>query len=75
MNVIESIDISVLSSAEKIDLMELLWRDLSKNPENIEVPKWHLKQLEESERAIAAGTDEFIDIDEFETELREKLVS
>jgi hypothetical protein len=73
MNVLDAIDISTLSTGEKLGLMERLWQDLSKNPETIEIPEWHLKRLEDAEKGIADGTDEFIDVDEFEAELREKI--
>jgi len=28
-------------------------------------PAWHLEELERREKAIADGTDEFVDLDEF----------
>lgn len=71
MQAIETIDISNLSVREKLGLMELLWRDLSREPENLEVPQWHLDRLKEAERSVAEGTDEFIDLDVFKAELRD----
>lgn len=53
--------------------MERLWAELAKRPDEIKVPEWHLKQLEEAETAISSGTDEFVDLDVFEAELREKI--
>lgn len=73
MNSVDAIDISSLNTGEKLGLMERLWADLAKRPDEIEVPDWHLKRLEEAERAIANGTDEFVDLDVFEAELRTKL--
>ncbi len=73
MNVETSINIDRMTIGEKLGLMELLWRDLSKEPANIGVPEWHVKNLEEAERAIADGTDEFVDIEAFEAELREQI--
>lgn len=73
MNQTTAIDIESLTTAEKLGLMELLWRDLSREPENIEVPEWHLKALEAAEQAVADGTDQFIDLDEFEAELRDRI--
>jgi hypothetical protein len=72
MNSANSIDISSLNTVEKLGLMERLWADLARRPEEIEIPKWHLEQLEDAEAAISNGTDEFVDVDVFEAELREK---
>lgn len=73
MNVVDSIDIASLTTSEKLGLMDRLWSELAKDPEKLEVPKWHLEKLKEAEKGIADGTDEFIDIDQFENELRQKI--
>lgn len=62
-----------MTVGEKLGLMELLWRDLSRDPANIDVPEWHLRKLEEAEKAIADGTDEFVDLEVFEAELRDRI--
>jgi len=71
MSSIDSINIDSLSTGEKLGLMERLWAALAKRPDEIEVPEWHLKRLEEAETAVSNGTDEFVDLDTFEAELRE----
>lgn len=68
---VESIDISSLNTVEKLGLMERLWADIAQRPDEVEVPAWHLRRLEEAEAALANGTDEFVDLDVFEAELRE----
>ena len=73
MNSIDSLDISSLNTVEKLGLMERLWTELARRPDEIEIPDWHLKRLEEAEIAISNGTDEFVDLDVFEAELREKI--
>jgi hypothetical protein len=73
MNQSFAIDIESLTTDEKLDLIELLWRDLSRQPDKITTPEWHLKVLEEAERGIADGMDHFIDLDEFEADLKEKI--
>lgn len=73
MNSIDSINIDLLSTGEKLGLMERLWADLAKRPDEIEVPDWHLKRLAEAETAISNGTDEFVDLDVFVAELREQI--
>ena len=40
---------------------------------NSEPPDWHFKYLEDRERAVAEGEDEFVSLDEFEKDLRSEL--
>lgn len=72
MNVETTIDLDLLSVTEKIRLMEMLWRDISKEPENVEVPDWHRKVLEERERALANGETKFIDFADAIAEIRHR---
>ena len=73
MDLAKTLDIENLTISEKIGLMEILWRDISKEPENVEVPEWHLRILEERERALANGEDEFIDFDDAMAEIRKSI--
>lgn len=61
-----------LSTAEKLKLMEVLWSDLSRDPEGFEAPQWHLDELKESERLIAEGKEHFLDWSEAKAMLRRK---
>jgi Putative addiction module component len=70
MSVETTIDIKQMSIDEKIGLMELLWRDISKNPEDVPVPEWHLKILEERQRAVANGETHYIDFEDAVAEIR-----
>ena len=73
MSQLATLDLETLTVAEKIGLMETLWRDISSDPEDVEVPEWHLRILEERERALANGEDEFIDFDVAMSEIRERI--
>lgn len=68
-------NIENLTLPEKIGLMELLWRDISREPENLEVPQWHRQILEERERAVANGEEEFIDLNEAMAQIRRSIDS
>ena len=48
---------------EKLDLLEALWVDLSADPDSVEFPAWHAQELAETERAVAAGEETFIDLE------------
>jgi putative addiction module component (TIGR02574 family) len=58
---------------EKLQLMEILWDDLSRNPEDIPTPAWHGEVLAARERAIEEGRTKFLSLDEFEKRIREKM--
>lgn len=50
-----------LPRAEKLQLMETLWNDLSQQPELLESPEWHLAELRETESRLEAGTEAVLD--------------
>lgn len=72
MNVETTIDIDQMTVSDKLRLMELLWRDISKDPENVEVPEWHRKVLEDRDRALANGETKFIDFEDAVAEIRQR---
>lgn len=48
---------------EKLKLMEEIWADLSRNPDDIPVPQWHLDLLREREQLVQEGKADFVDLD------------
>jgi len=54
-----------MTPAQQVELMEELWSAMSRRAEEMPSPAWHLEELERREKAIADGTDEFVDLDEF----------
>ena len=62
-----------MSVAEKLQLMEVLWVDLSRNPEDISTPDWHKEVLADRERLIAEGCAKFLPFDEVRKNLMENL--
>ena len=66
-------EIDKMTPAQQIELMEALWKSMSERNVNGEPPEWHLKYLEDREKAVAEGTDPFIDLDIFEDDLRTEL--
>ena len=42
---------------EKLDAMETLWRDLSKDPSNIPSPDWHGAELADRAGSIERGDE------------------
>ncbi|MFH1862347.1 MAG: addiction module protein [bacterium] len=47
--------LSQLSLAQKLDLMEILWADLTRDEKKLESPAWHKTVLKDREEALTAG--------------------
>lgn len=63
-------EIDEMTAADQIDLMEALWKSMSKRRSNSEPPEWHVDYLNDREKAVAEGRDSFISIDDLENDLR-----
>jgi hypothetical protein len=61
-----------LPKEEKLMLMEALWEDLSRDGEDFESPAWHGEVLREREKALQAGEDRFLTVDEARAELKSR---
>lgn len=48
-----------MTVAEKLELLEKLWENLSQRPENIPSPDWHGDVLAERARAVREGRTHF----------------
>jgi Putative addiction module component len=58
---------------EKLRMMEELWEDLSRDPDNIKSPDWHRQALKEREARIASGQSKFIDWEKAKKEIRRRI--
>jgi hypothetical protein len=54
-------EIQNLPKIQKISIMEQIWADLTKEEDSIEIPAWHIQELEETERRIKEGKEHFLD--------------
>ena len=70
---IPELPLSEMTTADKLAVMELLWDDLSRTPEDIPSPAWHAEVLAERERLIEEGKMHFSDLAEVEERLRKAL--
>jgi hypothetical protein len=64
------INISTMTTEEKLQTMEILWEDLSTKGD-VQSPDWHFDELAKREVDIKNGTDEFVDWDQAKKELLE----
>ena len=62
-----------MTVAEKLQLMEVLWDDLSRSPEDVPSPAWHGEVLAERQRLIDEGKAKFLSLDEFRQSLQKEI--
>ena len=69
---INSSEIEKMSRAEKLQTMEAIWTDLSKEETAVESPEWHRKAHEETEARVDAGDERIADWETAKQELRRR---
>jgi hypothetical protein len=62
-----------MSMPEKLEAMESLWADLSRNPAELRSPDWHRGVLAERKRLADEGKLRFVDWDEALSQLRKEV--
>ncbi len=62
-----------MTLAEKLEVMEALWADLSRRPEDLPSPNWHREVLQERKRSVDEGKLKFLDWQTAFTELRDEV--
>ena len=67
------VSLSELTLSEKLDLLEAIWADLSRNEDTLESPAWHEAILKDREAALAAGEATVSDWDEARERIRRKV--
>lgn len=70
-----SIDLPLdqMSLADKLELMEKLWADLSQRADELPSPNWHGDVLRDRKRLVDEGKLKFIDWDEAIAELKKEV--
>ncbi|MEX0689247.1 MAG: addiction module protein [Pirellulales bacterium] len=66
----ETSSIFSLSLAEKLELVEDLWDDISRNPEEVPVYDWQIKTMELRKRELANAPESALSWDELTGGLR-----
>ncbi len=61
--------IEEMTPAQRVELMEELWRVMSKSPSESEPPAWHNTVLEERRQAVMNGEVEYLDFDDVKIRL------
>jgi len=67
------VQLSQLTFSEKLDLLEAVWADLSREEEILESPAWHQGVLHDREAAFAAGKATVSDWEEAKERIRKNV--
>ena len=61
-----------MSREEKLQAMEAIWADLSKDTAAVESPPWHEDVLKDTQNRLAAGQEQILDWSEAKQQLRDR---
>ena len=64
--------LDAISTAEKLQAMEAIWEDLSRNEANVESPAWHEQVLKEREARLKSGKESPLDWETAKKRLRSR---
>jgi hypothetical protein len=65
--------VSQLSLAQKLDLMETLWAELSRDEKALKSPAWHETVLKDREEGFAAGKATISDWDQAKKRIKKRV--
>ncbi len=65
--------VSRLSLAQKLDLMETLWAELTRDESKLESPAWHGTVLKDREEAFKAGKANTSDWEQAKKRIKKKV--
>jgi hypothetical protein len=68
-----NLQLDEMSFEEKLQVMEAIWLDSSREPDRLESPNWHQDILEETERRVESGQATFSDWDKAKISIRDRL--
>ncbi len=66
-------DVSTLSVAERLELMDQIWESLSSNPDAIPLPEWHVAEIVRRARAFEADGNPGRPIEEVVADIKRRL--
>jgi len=66
---LETSEIEKMSTEEQLQTMELLWKSISKTPDQVSSPEWHKKVLSARLNKIKSGKAKFLTLDQVKSRL------
>ena len=61
-----------MTTEEKLQVMEALWADLSRDPDQVPSPGWHSEVLSDREQKVKEGKEHSIDWETAKKQLRDR---
>jgi hypothetical protein len=68
-----TVPLEQMSRADKVELMECVWTDLCRTPEDVESPSWHDEVLRSREKALETGGERVLEWSEAKKRIRESV--
>ena len=69
---IAAAEIEKMTVEEKLDAMELLWKSISRQPDQVPSPRWHGEIISERLAKIENGKAKFLTIEEARDRLQKR---
>ena len=63
-----------MSFPDKLELLEALWDDLSRDPAKLQSPEWHKEVLDERRRKVQSGEDTYSDWETAKQDIRRRIL-
>lgn len=60
-----------MTTAEKLQVLEQIWEDLSRNAQEIPCPSWHQDILQARDKRVQEGSAQFIDWHDAKQKIRD----
>lgn len=67
-----ALELDKMSRSEKLQTMETLWADLSRDDASVESPSWHRDVLKETEQSFVSGLEQPVDWTTAKKDLRKR---
>ncbi len=67
-----TLPLSEMTLEEKLQAMEALWDDLSRDPDSLESPAWHEDVLRERQERLNTGEAGFMDWEQAKVHIRSR---
>ncbi len=67
-----AVPLSKLSLSQKLQLLESIWEDLARVPQQVDSPEWHGEILDDRRKALDSGSESLGDWEQAKKRIRKK---
>jgi hypothetical protein len=69
-----TLPLETMSVAEKFEVLDLIWEDLSRTPDSIPSPDWHRVEILKRFEGLANGVHKYSDWEDAKKRLRDSML-